>query len=150
MYQIEHKYRRKMSLTPLYLTLYLFIIRFLLQNGLWDEFLSSMNNELLWGNIHLHIKVIVHYTIQADQKVLNQGNLKKYPNFVLNFRVVRFKSLIYINNFLGKILNKRKKIGQNMPKQWVFGIIFSQNTPTLSIQRCIFLPEDLLFELEEN
>ena len=47
-----------------------------------DEFLSSMNNELPWGNIHVHIKVIVHYT----------RKLKKYPNFVLNFRVVRFKS----------------------------------------------------------
>ena len=45
-----------MSLTPLYLILYLFIIRFLLQNGLWDEFLSSMNNKPLWGIIHLHIK----------------------------------------------------------------------------------------------
>ena len=32
-----------------------------------DEFLSSMNNELPWGNIHLlHIKVIVPYTIQAE------------------------------------------------------------------------------------
>ena len=71
-----------MLLTPLYPILYVVIISFLLQNGLWDEFLSSMNNELPWGNIHVHIKVIVHYT----------RKLKKYPNFVLNFRVVRFKS----------------------------------------------------------
>ena len=72
-------------------TFYIFIIRFLLQNGIWGEFLSSMNNEPLWGNIHLHIKVIVHHIIQADHKVLNWGNLKKHPNFVLNFRVGRFK-----------------------------------------------------------
>ena len=47
-----------MLLTPLYPILYVIIISFLPQNGLWDEFLSSKINKLLWGNILLHIKVI--------------------------------------------------------------------------------------------
>ena len=39
----------------------------------------------------------------------------------------------------------------DLPKQWVFGYNFQPKySPTLSTQRCIFLPEDLLFELEEN
>ena len=38
-----------MLLTPLYTILYVVIISFLPQNGLWDEFLSFKINKLLWG-----------------------------------------------------------------------------------------------------